>query len=48
VAEVRDRYLAVHQFLKACGYRAVEVLRDYCLGPDDRSEDAYLFEFVPE
>ena len=45
VAEVRDRNLPAHLFFKSCGFRAVEVYREYCIGPNDELEDAYVFQW---
>jgi [ribosomal protein S18]-alanine N-acetyltransferase len=40
--EVRETNLAAQLFFRACGFRAVSVLRDFY---DDTTEDAYLMQF---
>ncbi|MHB1037476.1 MAG: ribosomal protein S18-alanine N-acetyltransferase [Pirellulales bacterium] len=40
--EVRETNLAAQLFFRACGFRAVSVLRDYY---DDTPEDAYLMQY---
>lgn len=44
--EVRETNVAAQLFFKACGFKAISVLRDFY---DDSSEDAYLFQrrYVP-
>jgi [ribosomal protein S18]-alanine N-acetyltransferase len=40
--EVRETNLAAQLFFRACGFRAVSVLRDFY---DDTTEDAYLMQY---
>lgn len=40
--EVRESNLAAQKFFKACGFRAVSILRDFY---EDTTEDAYLMQF---
>lgn len=42
VCEIRERNLAAQHFFAACGFKAVNVLRNYY---EDSDEDAYLFRF---
>lgn len=41
--EIRETNLAAQLFFRACGFRAVNVLRNQY---DDTNEDAYLFSFT--
>lgn len=45
--EVRDSNLGAQLFLRACGFRAVSILRDFYADTDDAGtgEDAYLMEY---
>lgn len=43
VAEIRETNYGAQQFFSACGFRAVNILRDHY---DDSEEDAYVFEFA--
>lgn len=40
--QVREKNLSAQLFFRECGFRAVQVLRDYY---PDASEDAYLFQY---